>query len=341
MILIISTSAVFAAGDQETDGFTAGMVTDTGGLGDQSFNDGVYAGLERAEINNSVSIRIAESRQQSDYIPNLTGMADDGTNIVFAVGFLMAEAVVATANDYPDTLFAGIDIFVDETTAPDNLIGILFKEHESGYLAGVLAGLLTKEYADASPKLNDANVVGTVLGLLVPPVERFEVGYRAGVKKYNPDARVISIVAGSFTDATKGKEAAIAMIEQGADIIFQIAGGTGIGAINAAREAGVLAIGVDIDQNNIAPDTVITSAIKKLTSATYLTVQSALNNSFEGGKSVSLGIAEDATGLAPFHSFEDVVPQEIKDILAREIEDMKAGRTNIPTTRAEAEAMGV
>ena len=333
--LLLGACQRVAGGD-----FVTAMVTDIGGLGDKSFNDGVYEGLQGIEADEGVEVRLVESKQQTDYVPNLSGFAEDGANLVFAVGFLMAEAVVEAANNYPETNFAGIDIFVDESSAPSNVQGILFKEQESGYLAGVLAGLLTREYAGASPKLNDENVLGVVLGLLIPPVERFEVGFKAGVYKYNPEARVISIITESFNDTTKGKEVALAMIDQGADIIFPVAGLTGVGSINAAQERSVLAIGVDVDQNELAPDTVITSAVKKLASASYLTTKNALDGTFQGGNSV-LGIADGATGLAPFHGFDSIIPAEVKQILADEESAMIAGTVNIPETRAEAEALGI
>ncbi len=320
--------------------FVTAMVTDVGGLGDKSFNDGVYEGLQDIQEEEGIDVRLVESNQQTDYVPNLSGFAEDGADLVFAVGFLMAEAVVEAANNYPDVNFAGIDIFVDESSAPTNVQGILFKEQESGYLAGVLAGLLTKEYAEVSPKLNDENVLGVVLGLLIPPVERFEVGFKAGVYKYNPEARVISIITESFNDTTIGKEAALAMIDQGADIIFPIAGLTGVGSINAAQERGVLAIGVDVDQNDLAPDTVITSAVKKLAPASYLTTKNALEGNFQGGNNI-LGIADGATGIAPFYGFDSIIPEEVKQILVDEESAMIAGTVTIPGTRAEAEALGI
>ena len=159
---------------------------------------------------------------------------------------MRAEAIAEVANNYPDTYFAGIDIWLDPEKAPKNALGLLFKEQESGYLAGVVAGLLTKEYASASPKLNDKNVVGAVLGMDIPPVERFQAGYYAGVKSVNPDCEVLTVVSGSFNDQAKGKEATLALIEQGADIVFQIAGLTGVGVINAAKEKGILAISIQI-----------------------------------------------------------------------------------------------
>ena len=340
-IVVISLIFVACPSPQEEEGAIVGMVTDIGGLGDKSFNDGVYEGLQDAEVDFGIDLRLVESKQQTDYVPNLGGYAEDGADLVFAVGFLMGEAVTETANRYPDTNFAGIDIFIDEQSAPSNLQGVLFKEQESGYLAGVLAGLLTQEYADVSDKLNDDNVVGTILGLLVPPVERFDVGFRYGVYKYNPEAEVLSIITESFNDTAKGKEAAISLIESGADIIFPIAGLTGVGSINAAKERNIFAIGVDVDQSDLAPDTVLTSAVKKLSSASYLIAESHINNDFSGGQNVILGIEQDATGIAPFHNFDSVVPNEVKQILEQEIADMKAGRVDIPATQADLAALGI
>jgi len=322
-----------AAPEKEAVKLVMSMATDVGGLGDKSFNDGAYAGLKMAESQLGVEVRVVESKQQTDYVPNLSGLAEDGSSLVFAVGFLMEEAVKEAAKNNPDTKFAGIDIGANDGD-PANFQGILFNEHEAGYLAGVVAGLMTKDYASASPKLNDQNVLGIVLGMFIPPVEKFEVGFIAGAKSVNPDVKIISVTSGSFVDQAKGKEAALAMIEQGADIVFHAAGLTGLGAINACTEAGVLAIGVDVDQNNVAPDTVLTSAEKKIVQATYLTAKSVADGTFQGGTHV-YGINQDAVGISPFHSFDSVVPQAVKDKLASVIADMKAGKIKVPTTRAE------
>jgi basic membrane protein A len=313
------------------------MATDVGGLGDKSFNDGAYAGLLMAQDKLGVEPRVVESKQQTDYVPNLSGLAEDGSSLVFAVGFLMADAVIEAAANNPETSFAGIDIWAADD-APKNFQGISFNEHEAGYLAGVVAGMMTKDYASASDKLNDDNVLGVVLGMFIPPVEKFEVGFIAGARSVNPDVEVISVTSGSFVDQAKGKEAALAMIEQGADIIFHAAGLTGLGAINACKEEGVLAIGVDVDQNGVAPDTVLTSAEKKIVQATYLTVESVKNGTFAGGN-MYYGINEDAVGIAPFHDFDSMVPQAVKDKVAQVTADMKAGKVKVPTTRAELESM--
>ncbi|MCX8058881.1 MAG: BMP family ABC transporter substrate-binding protein [Spirochaetes bacterium] len=336
VLIIFSLVLVSCKKSEKKVGIKVAMATDVGGLGDKSFNDGSYAGLQKAASEFGVSASVVESKEQTDYIPNLTGLAEDGNKVVFAVGFLMADALIEAASKNPNTFFAGVDIFVDPEKAPKNAIGILFKEQESGYLAGVLAGLLTKKYYKISPKLNDKNVVGMVLGMDIPPVERFQAGFYAGVKYVNPECEVISIVTGSFNDQAKGKEAALTLINKGADIIFQIAGATGIGVINACKEKGILAIGVDVDQNNLAPDTVITSAVKGITQATYLIVKYYLDKNLVGGQNYTFGIKEDSTGLAPFHDFDSIIPQEVKDFINQVIKDMKEGKIVPPATRAEA-----
>jgi basic membrane protein A and related proteins len=313
------------------EGMLASMATDVGGLGDQSFNDGAYQGLEMAKEELGMEIRVVESKQQTDYIPNLTGLAEDGSDIVFAVGFLMEKAVKEAAANMPDTYFAGIDIFAGDDD-PSNFKGILYKEEQAGYLAGIVAGMMTKEYAGNSEKLNDDNVVGVVLGMFIPPVEKYEVGFIQGVQRVNPDCKILSVTAGSFTDQAKGKEAAVAMVDQGADIVFHAAGLTGLGAIQAAKEQGVLAIGVDVDQNYVAPDTVLTSAEKKIPKSVFLAVKEAVDGTFEGGTTV-YGLEQEAVGISAFHSFDDVVPQAVKDEVEKAKKEILSDAVNIETTR--------
>ena len=328
---------VAAAEEKAAEPVIISMATDVGGLGDKSFNDGAHEGILMAEEKHGVEVRVVESKQQTDYVPNLSGLAEDGSMLVYAVGFLMEEAVKEAAANNPDTYFAGIDIGAADGD-PSNFQGILFNEHEAGYLAGIVAGMMTKEYASASDKLNDDNVIGVVLGMLVPAVERYEVGFIAGARAVNPDVEVISVTTGSFVDQAKGKEAALAMIEKGADIVFHAAGLTGLGAINACQESGVLAIGVDVDQNSVAPDTVITSAEKKIVQATYLTAKSAIEGTFKGG-TIVYGINQDAVGISDFHDFNSIVPKAVKDAVEEAKADMKAGTASVPTSRAELEAM--
>lgn len=335
LVLLAVVSTFVVAGGRPEAAPTrriAAMATDVGGLGDQSFNDGAYQGLLLGEPL-GFEARVVESNQQTDYIPNLSGLAEDGAEIVFAVGFLMEEAVKEAARMHPDTYFGGIDIGGDDDL--DNFQGILYREEQSGYLAGIVAGLMTNQYADASPRLrSDRNVVGIVLGMFIPPVERFEVGYIQGVKSVNPDATILSVTSGSFVDQAAGREATLAMIEQGADIVFQAAGLTGLGVIQAANEEGIFAIGVDIDQNHVAPETVLTSAIKKIPESVEVVLQSIVDGNFRSG-TVSYGLAEDATGLAPFHQHDAIVPQAVKDAVDEAIRGILDGSIEVATSRSQ------
>ncbi len=337
VLSIIAISLVFSCQKKtETAKMIVAMATDVGGLGDKSFNDGSYNGLLKAKDEFKVDVKVVESKQQTDYVPNLTNFAKENAKIVFAVGFLMADAMIEAAKNNQQTYFAGVDIFVDPKTAPKNATGILFKEHEAGYLAGIVAGLLTYNYSDALPNLNKENKVGMVLGMDIPPVERYQAGFYAGVKAVNPTCEVISVVTNVFNDPAKGKEAAIALYEQGVDIVFHIAGLTGNGVFEAAKEKNGYAIGVDVDQNYLNPDVIITSAEKKLTEATFLTVKSVIDGTFQGGTNITYGLKEGGVGISDFHNFADKIPQEIKDALAKAIEDIINGTIVVPSTRAEA-----
>lgn len=339
LVMIMSLSTVFASGSQDGDDserVIIGMATDANGLGDGSFNDGVYAGLKKAEDEGLIEIRLIEPSSMTDYVPNLSGLADDGAELVFAVGFLFYDAVLEVAPNYPDTMFAGIDLFFDPSTVSPNIQGINWKEQESGYLAGVVAGLMTKKYAANSDKLNDENVIGAVLGMDIPPVVRYFSGFAAGAKSVNPDVKVLSVVTGDFADQAKGKEATIALAEQGADVVIQIAGLTGMGVFTGAAEKNITAMGADIDQYWVAEDNTITSALKGTTQATYLTVKSYLEGNFKGGSNAVFGLKENAVDIAPFHSFDSIVPDEVKDAVEKAKKQILSGEVVVPQTREEA-----
>lgn len=350
-LLLVGFASVSAGGRQQeeqqtTEGaekqpsdYVIGMATDVGGLGDQSFNDGTWDGLQQAEEEFGLDTRLVESNQQTDYIPNLTGLAEAGADLVFAVGFLMQDAMIEAARNHPDTYFAGIDIALSEDDAPENAVGIQWKEQQAGYLAGIVAAYMTDQYSDRSDRLNDENVVGVVLGLDIPPVERYQAGYYAGVKSVNPDTRVISATAGAFDNQSAGKELALGMMDQGADIVFHVAGLTGLGIINAARERGVFAIGVDVDQNHVAPQAVLTSAMKGITQGAYLTISNLIDGEFAGGRNFVYGIADEAVDIAPFHEQADMIPQEVLNAVEEARSQIEAGELTVPESR-DAAGMG-
>jgi len=307
----------------------AAMVTDVGGLGDKSFNDLSWAGLEKAKTELGVDPKVLTSKVMTDYESNLTQLASAGYSPIFAVGFLMQDAVTKIAKATPNSNFGGIDIFVADP--PKNYVGLSFKENEAGYLAGVVAGLATK--AEFDEGLNDANVIGFVGGMEIPPVQKFQAGFIAGAKSVNPSVKVISKYAGKFDDQAKGKELGLSMISDGADIVFAAAGQTGIGTFNACQEKKVLFIGVDSDQYMTLTNpgaTILTSAVKRIDNAVFSVVKQAKDGAFPGGQNLSFGLKEDGVGLAPFHDFETKVPQAIKDAVAKATADIKAGTVTVP-----------
>lgn len=310
----------------------AAMVTDVGGLGDKSFNDLAYAGLQMAEKDFGTEIKALASNEIADYEPNIDQLAQAGYDVIFTVGFLMTDTSALKAPEYPDVVIGGIDQFFEEPA--DNLAGLLFKEHEAAYLAGVVAGLGTLD-ADLDPAINDDNTIAFIGGMDIPPVEKFEVGFIAGARSVNPDVKVISLYAGAFDDQAKGKELALTAIEQGADIVFAAAGLSGVGSVTACVEKGALFIGVDSDQYETideAKPIIITSAMKRVDQAVYQIVGQVVDGTFSGGI-VEFGLAEDGVGLAPYHEFEDKISSDIKAAVDKARTDVIDGTVVVPANR--------
>lgn len=347
LLLVAALMAVFAVGcgaeedpiDDVDNGevpitdVKAAMVTDVGGLGDRTFNDGTYEGLLRAERELGVEIRALESNEIADYEPNIDQLANAGFDVIFTVGFLMTDTTLAKAPEYPNVAFGGIDQFFEDP--PENVVGLLFKEHESAYLAGVVAGLGTLDQ-DLDDRINDQNIIAFIGGMDIPPVERFEAGFIAGARSVNPDVEVLVLYAGSFDDQARGRELALSAIDQGADIVFAAAGLTGVGSITAAQERGALFIGVDVDQYFSTPgsgDVMLTSAMKSLDTAVFDTIQAVVDGTFVGGENREYGIAEDGVAIAPFHDFDDAVSQEIRDAVEAAREEVVDGTVVVPATR--------
>lgn len=312
------------------DSVRAAIVTDVGGLGDQSFNDSANAGLERAGSELGAETEVLESGSPTDYDSNLTQLADNGFSPVFAVGFLMTDSVTSIAPQYPDTNFAIIDSVVEA----DNVASLTFREGEGGYLAGVVAGLMTQEDTDYTT--SEENVVGFLGGQEgAPPVQKFQAGYEAGVADVCPDCEVISQYVGAtpdaFNDPARGREISLRQIEGGADVIFHGAGASGAGLFEAATDEQIFAIGVDSDQARIVPDApILTSALKRVDNAVFQTTEQAQNGEFPGGQVVEFGLAEDGLALAPFGRFDDQVPQPVKDRIDEARQGIIDGEIAIP-----------
>ena len=332
LIVILSIGLLTACGGDSSDssdsssdsavsesGFKAAIVTDTAGLGDQSFNDSANAGLEKAKTELGITGQVYETAQPSDYEPSLSQAPAQGSDLTFAIGFLMTDALQNVVDQNPDAKFA----IVDSVVEADNVVSINFREEEGAFLVGAIAGLMT-----------ESNKVGFIGGLEVPLIQRFEVGFRAGVQSVNPDAEVLVTYAGDFGDPGKGKEIALSQYAEGADVVFHAAGGTGLGLFQAAQEkgAGYWAIGVDSDQYNLAPDNTLTSMMKRVDVAVYETIQATKDGNFEAG-SVVLGLKEDGVGLAPTTS--NNTPQEIIDQVDELRQMIIDGEFSVPSTEEE------
>ncbi len=314
--------------------FTSVMVTDTGGIGDKSFNDGAYAGLKMAHSKLGVTINVTQSKAQSDFVTNLSGAADDGNNFILGVGYLMGDAIQEVAANYPKSQFVIVDSDTSSTKLK-NLSGITYRTEEVGYLAGIVAGNMTYKYSSKSKKLNRKKVVGAVLGMDIPPVETYVAGFIAGVHSVDPKIKVLTTTIGSFSDPSKGKAATDALISKGTDIVFPLAGSAGLGAISSAKQHHILAIGVDQDQNAVAPNTILTSAMKNITTSVY----QAIAISYKGKalpKSLNVGLKDKGVGLAPYHSFSKIVPKAVQNQVALATKKIIAGKIHIPTSVKEA-----
>lgn len=306
------------------------MVTDVGGLGDQSFNDSANRGLERAADEFGVETEVLESSAPADYQNNLTQLADNGFTPVYAIGFLMTDALNEIAPQYPDTNFG----IVDSVVEADNVASLVFREQEGSYLAGVVAGLMTQEATEYTNP--DNKVVGFIGGQESDLIAKFEAGYVAGVESVCSDCEVLVQYAGSTPDAfnnpAAGKEIATQQINRGADIIYHASGATGAGLFEAASEQNIFAIGVDSDQAQLNPEApILTSVVKRVDTAVFETIEAARNGNFPGGEVREFGLEDKGIGLAPFRRFDDMVPQEVKDQVDQARQSIIDGETQVPS----------
>jgi basic membrane protein A len=265
------------------------MVTDIGGINDQSFNQGAWNGLQAfGKIDSSVQVKYLESTQSSDYAPNLNQFASNNYNLVWAIGYLMADAVSASAKAYPNVKFAIVDDAI--TPTPKNVTCVLFRAQESSFLVGYIAALKTQ-----------TNKVGFIGGEKGTVIDEFQYGFEAGVaygaKQLGKTISVDVQYANSFSDASLGKAIAQNMYSKGADIIFAAAGSVGQGMIAEAKSENKLCEGVDMDQSSLAPDNVITSAMKNVNTVVGLISKDIKDGQDVGGQVISYGVKEQGVGI--------------------------------------------
>jgi basic membrane protein A and related proteins len=309
-----------ASEEPAAESIKAGVVTDIGGLNDRSFNALANKGIKQAESELGVETRVLISESNGDYVPNLTTLAQQQFDLIIPVGFLMADAVNTVATQLPDAQFAIVDApAASLKDKPQNVQGLLFRENEAGYLAGYLAGLWAKD--------NNATAVSTVGGQKIPPVDAYIAGFQAGAKKAFPQVETLNGYSQDFVDQAKCKEIALDQIAQGSKVVFQVAGGCGLGALDAAKEEGVQGIGVDADQGYLG-DHILTSAIKKVDVAVFEAVKRAQEGQFEGGTDVIATVESGGVGLgkisAEGEQYADQIEQITEQVASGEVGEIPA-----------------
>ncbi|XJZ28558.1 BMP family protein [Bacillota bacterium Lsc_1132] len=319
--------------------FTVGMVTDIGGIDDKSFNQSAWKGLQDFGKENNLKkgkngYDYVQSQSDADYATNLNTLSRQGFDLVYGIGFMMQKDVEKIAQQQKKTHFAIVDGVVNKP----NVASILFKENESSFLAGIVAGMATK-----------TNKIGFIGGMKSEVIDRFEAGFLAGVKTANPNATVDVQYAASFTSADKGQAIASKMYSSGEDVVFHAAGATGNGLFKEARDRlskdpskVIWAIGVDSDQskeglvtvNGKQQNVVLTSALKRVDNAVKDLTTKAKDGKFPGGKTITYGLSEEGVGVAPIN---DAVPNkaDIEKAVSQWGEKIKSGSLKIPSKPEE------
>jgi basic membrane protein A len=295
-----------------------GLVTDIGGLNDHGFNHLAYLGLQKAAKQLGVQTRVLESHSNADYVPNMSTLAQQGYDLVICVGFLMYDSVKTVAAQFPNTKFMIIDNNWSSGD-PSNLEGTVFHEQEAGYLVGYLAGLLYH---------NKPVTMSTVGGQKIPPVDRYIAGFQAGAKAADKKVKLLNGYSQDFVAQDKCKNLALQQIGQGSKVVFQVAGGCGLGALDAAAQKHVWGIGVDADQSYLGSE-VLTSAMKRVDNDVFTTIQQVQQGHFHGGSTYAFSLKNDGVG------YGKVSPKVPKSIIAKvnaAEAKIKAGKISIPTT---------
>jgi basic membrane protein A and related proteins len=339
-----ATEAPTEVATEAPAGLKIGLVTDVGQLEDKSFNQAAHEGSQAAAESLGVDYDVIVTQNISDYKQNIQTFIDQGFNVIVTVGFLLGTDTAAAAKENPDVTFIGVDqgICVDENGVGDptftcagdaatllpNYQGIVFAEEQAGYLAGIVAASISK-----------SGTIGSVSGTNVPAVVAYIAGYEAGAQSVNPDIKTLTQEvnpdpAKGFNDPATGKAIAQQFIGQGADVLFQVAGLTGQGVLEAACDADVYGIGVDVDQADTLPNLskcIVTSAEKKLKDTVQAVVESVASGDFVAGTvSYNAASTPPAIGLSPYHDNESLITPEIQALLDDAMAKMASGELKPP-----------
>ena len=312
------TEAAAASGDP-----ISVCIVYTGNLGDKSYNDSCNEGAQRAVEDFGVELRSLEGTTAAEWEANLVAACEEGYDLIIGASSNIADYIVEHGPNYPDTKFAVIDTTVDLP----NVQSISFAQNQGSFLAGAAAAMFT-EKTDIEGVNEDA-IIGWVGGMDIPVLHDFYTGYEQGAKYINPDITILQAFAGNWSDPLRGKELTLAQYEQGADIVMNVASGTGAGVLEGAKEAGKYAIGVDLNQDADQPGSILTSMVKRVDNACYLVIESVVNGTFEGGSTRYLDLEAGGVSLTDFsvmrEALGDKFPEDIVEKCNELAEQIIAG----------------
>ncbi len=314
---IAAIAAVALAGHAHAADVKPAVVYDLGGKFDKSFNEAAYNGAERFKTDTGIEYRDFEIQNDSQREQGLRNFARRGNDPIVAIGFSQAQAVEKVAAEYPDTHFAIIDMVVDLP----NVRSVVFKEEEGSYLVGMIAAMKS-----------ETGKIGFVGGMDIPLIRKFACGYVQGAKAVNPDIEVFQNMTGTtgaaWNDPVRGGELAKSQFDKGADVVYQAAGGTGLGVLQAAADEGKYSIGVDSNQNHIHPGSVLTSMLKRVDNAVYGAFMDLKNDAWSTGVQV-LGLAQDGVGWALDDNNKALISDDMKTKVDAASQDIISGKTKV------------
>ena len=305
------TEAAAASGDP-----ISVCIVYTGNLGDKSYNDSCNEGAQRAVEDFGVELRSLEGTTAAEWEANLVAACEEGYDLIIGASSNIADYIIEHGPDYPDTKFAVIDTTVDLP----NVQSISFAQNQGSFLAGAAAAMFT-EKTDIEGVNEDA-IIGWVGGMDIPVLHDFYVGYEQGAKYINPDITILQAFAGTWSDPLKGKELTLAQYEQGADIVMNVASGSGTGVLEGAKEAGKYAIGVDLNQDGDQPGSVLTSMVKRVDNACYLVIESVVNGTFEGGSTRYLDLEQGGVSLTDFSVMREALGEQFPEDIVEKCDEL-------------------
>lgn len=318
MVLVLSLAACGGSDDSEKkDDALKVCVVYSGNLGDKSYNDSCNIGATQAAEDFGVEIKNLEGTTADEWRTNLLSACEDGYDLVICSSSNLQEYLEEFAPQYPNTKFA----IIDTTVEADNVVSISFAQNQGSFLAGAAAALFTT-HSEISG-VNEESVIGWVGGMDIPVLRDFLVGYEQGAKYINPDITVLSSFAGTWQDPLKGKELTLAQYQQGADVVMNVASGTGPGILEAAKEAGRYAIGVDLNQDNDQPGSVLTSMVKRVDTACYSVIKSVADGTFKGGEVSYLDLAAEGVSLTDFSVIKEHLGDQFPEDILTKLEEIQ------------------